>query len=87
MAHIIGSTPGPPNIPDKISDPVMVISPKLMKDKFRQGCHGHGRATNNSKFYSTSILGEVVLASTDLNDFLVSSHLLLCLCRRWGMVL
>jgi hypothetical protein len=53
MAHIIGSTPGPPNIlPDGISDPVMVISLKLMKGKFCQGCHGHGRAMNNSKFYS-----------------------------------
>jgi hypothetical protein len=49
----IGSTPGPPNIPDEIPDPVTVISLKLTKGKFRQGCHGHGRATNNSKFYST----------------------------------
>jgi hypothetical protein len=49
----IGSIPGPPNIPDKIPDPVMVISQKLTKGKFHQGGHGHGRATNNSKFYSS----------------------------------
>jgi len=48
-----GSTSRPPNIPDKIPDPVMVISTKLTKGKFHQGCHGHSRATNILKFYST----------------------------------
>jgi hypothetical protein len=49
---VIGSTPGPPNIPDEVLDPVTVVSPKLTKGKFCQGCHSHGRAMNNSKFYS-----------------------------------
>jgi hypothetical protein len=48
-----GSTSRPPNIPDKIPDPVMVITTKLTKGTFHQGYYGNSRATKILKFYST----------------------------------